>query len=150
MKRYILGMSMNKRDLASWIDNHTYQTLVAIAQLYLFPNGNRVHWRKEVWEKFSRIYTLKIGNKLPSAKFILDNSWNTHKQELGRILQYAQDKESQYEIYPDANFDEFYQIAEDYFYWLSDKLSTHKELLLSEVKEELDALGLDEIDSRIK
>lgn len=149
MKKYIFGMSMNKRELASWIDNHTYQTLVAIAQLYLFPQGNRVHWRKEVWEKFSRIYTLKSSNHLPSARFILDHSWNTHKTQLHRILQYAQDKESQYTVYPKANFDEFYQIAEDYFYWLADQLSCHREILLSEVKQELDALGLDEIDSRI-
>lgn len=148
MKRYILGMSMSRGDLADWIDNHTYQTLVALAQLYLFPSGNRVHWRKEVWEKFSRVYTLKRTNKLPSAQFILDNSWNKHKPRLARIMQYAADKEDEYTPARKTTIDEFYQIAEDYFYWLADSLSREPEVLLSEVKEELDRLGLTEIDDR--
>lgn len=148
MKRYIVGMSMKRRDLGDWIDNHTFQVIVALAQLYLFPNGNRVHWRKEVWEKFSRIYTLKNTGKLPSARFILDNSWNKHKNRISRIMQYAADKEDQYRAADSTTLDEFYQIAEDYFYWLADNLSQNNELLLSEVKEELDRLGLTEVDDR--
>lgn len=142
MKRYIVGMSMKRRDLSDWIDNHTFQVIVALAQLYLFPNGNRVHWRKEVWEKFSRMYTLKNTGRLPSAQFILDNSWNKHKSRISRIMQYAADKEDQYQAADGATLDEFYQIAEDYFYWLADMFSQNDELLLSEVKHELDRLGL--------
>ena len=149
MKRCILGMSMKRGDLGDWIDNHTFQVIVALAQLYLFPEGNRIHWRKEVWEKFSRIYTLKRSNKLPSAQFILDNSWNKYKGRIDRILQYAEDKEDNYIPIKNATVDEFYQIAEDYFYWLADSFSRNQELLLSEVKEELDRLGLTAIDDRV-
>ena len=148
MKRLILGMSMSKSDLAAWIDNHTFQTIVALAQLYLFPSGNRTHWRKEVWEKFSRIYTLKHSNKLPSAQFILQHSWNAHKNHIARIIQYAKDKEEKYSPIEGATLDEFYQVAEDYFIWLADMLSRHNEVLLQEVKDELDRLGLDEVDPR--
>lgn len=149
MKRCILGMSMKRGDLGDWIDNHTFQVIVALAQLYLFPEGNRIHWRKEVWEKFSRIYTLKRSNKLPSAQFILDNSWNKYKGRIARILQYAEDKEDSYTPIKSATVSEFYQIAEDYFYWLADSFSRNQELLLSEVKEELDRLGLTAVDSRV-
>lgn len=143
MKRYILGMSMKRTDLGDWIDNHTFQVMVALAQLYLFPHGNRVHWRKEVWEKFSRMYTLKHSSKLPKPEFILKNSWGRNKHNVTNALQYAIDKESDYEP-ASYNYDEFYQIVEDYFMWLASNLSQNETLRLADVKAELDSLGLQE------
>lgn len=70
MKIAVLGMSKSRKDLGDWIEDHTWQTMVAIAQLYAFPNGNRVHWRKEVWEKFDRMHLFRHNSKLPDAKFI--------------------------------------------------------------------------------
>lgn len=144
MKRMIVGMSMHRNELGDWIDNHTFQTMVALAQLYLFHHGNRVHWRKEVWEKFSRVYTLKGNGKLPSADFIFQNSWGRNKNNVQNALDYALDKEDQYDPQQSATFDEFYQIVEDYFLWLSDQLSRNLTLKLQDVKDELDSLGLDE------
>jgi len=144
MKQYIVGMAFRRSDLGDWIDNHTFQVMVALAQLYLFPSGNRIHWRKEVWEKFSRMYTLKKTNKLPDSDFILQNSWGRNKHNVLNALNYAIDKEDSYSprIY---TYDEFYQIVEDYFIWLASKLSKNETVRLAEVKEELDSLGLDEI-----
>ncbi len=143
MKQYIIGMSMRRTDLGDWIDHHTFQVMVALAQLYLFPQGDRIHWRKEVWEKFSRMYTLKPSAKLPSADFILKYSWGRNKHNVENALQYALDKEDEYT--PDSyTFDEFYQIVEDYFLWLASNLSHNETLRLADVKSELDSLGLDE------
>ena len=143
MKQHIMGMSMRRADLGDWIDQHTFQVMVALAQLYLFPQGNRVHWRKEVWEKFSRMYTLKHSAKLPSADFILKCSWGRNKHNVENALQYALDKEDEYT--PDSyTFDEFYQIVEDYFLWLASNLSHNETLRLADVKSELDSLGLNE------
>lgn len=144
MKRAIVGMSKKRKELAAWIEDHTFQTIVALAQLYLFPTGNRVHWRKEVWEKFSRMYPLRSSGKLPSAQFILDNSWGMNKRWAKNALQYAMDKEEDYEPRKDAQFQEFYQIVDDYFNWLADRLSQENQLSLKEVLDELDRLGLDE------
>lgn len=143
MKRYIVGMAMKRNDLGDWIDNHTFQVMVALAQLYLFPQGNRVHWRKEVWEKFSRMYTMKRANKLPSADFILQNSWERNKRNVQNALNYAIDKESSYTPVSHT-YDEFYQIVEDYFIWLASKLSVNETLRLPDVRDELDSLGLTE------
>lgn len=145
MKRMILGMSMKRKDLAAWIDNHTFPTMVALAQLYLFPYGPRVHWRKEVWEKLSKVYRLKKTNKLPDAQFILESSWGLNKHNVNNALRYAQDKEENYDVRDGATYDEFYQIVEDYFIWVADKLSQNETLDLREVKEELDSLGFDEV-----
>ena len=145
MKRLVYGMSMKKSELADWIDNHTFQVMVSLAQLYLFPSGNRVHWRKEVWEKFSRVYTLKHNRKLPSAQFILDSSWLRNSHNVQNALQYAIDKEDQYQSKADWNFDDFYLICQDYFIFVADKLSQNETLMLSDVKAELDRLGLYDI-----
>jgi hypothetical protein len=136
-------MSLSRSDLGDYIDNHTWQVMVALAQLYLFPQGNRVHWRKEVWEKFSRMYTLKKSNKLPDAKFIFEHSWGRNKHEISNALRYAQDKEDQYEAQEHATVDEFYLIVQDYFLWLADQLSQNSALALIDVKDELDRLGLE-------
>lgn len=143
MKRYIVGMALGRSDLGNWIDNHTFQVMVALAQLYIFPQGNRTHWRKEVWEKFSRMYTLKSNNKLPSADFILQHSWGRNKHNVLNALNYAIDKEDQY-THNSYNYDEFYQIVEDYFMWLASMLSKNETLRLPDVKAELDSLGLSE------
>ena len=143
MKRYIYAMSIKRSDLGDWIDNHTFQVMVALAQLYLFPSGNRIHWRKEVWEKFSRMYRLKHSNKLPDANFILQNSWGRNKHNVLNALNFAIDKEDSYTP-RSYNYEEFYQIVEDYFMWLASNLSINETLRLADVKQELDSLGLSE------
>ena len=150
MKRIIYGMSMRRKDLADWIEDHTFQVMVALAQLYLFPTGNRVHWRKEVWEKLSVMYPLKSTHKFPSADFIFEKSWEANKRYINDAMQRALDKEESYDPLPGTTYDEFYQITKDYFLWLSSMLCNCKQIPLQEVKSELDRLGLDEIDLRIQ
>ena len=69
MKIYVKAMSMQRKALIDWIDAHTFQVMVSLVQLYLYPTGYRRHWRKEVWEKFSRMYSFKHNSKLPSTEF---------------------------------------------------------------------------------
>ena len=145
MKMYISAMSMYRGDLKDWIEDHTYQVIVALGQLYLFPTGNRVHWRKEVWEKFSRMHTLKPGRKLPSAQFILDNSYGIYKSKMLSILQYVIDKESDYTPISDIDDERFRLIVQDYFLWLANYLSQYDILHKVDVLSELDGLGLTEV-----
>lgn len=137
-------MSMKRGDLGAWIDNHTFQVMVALAQLYLFPQGTRRHWRTEVWEKLSQMYKLKLNNKLPSAQFILKYSWELNKQNVSSALKYAKSKEHELKPKDSEVYGEFYQIVEDYFIWLANELSQKDKLYLPEVLEELDRLGLTE------
>lgn len=144
MKRYVHAMSMSKGDLCSWVESHTKQTILALAQLYLFPTGPRVHWREEVWSKFQEIHRLKPKNKLPSAKLILENSYEVYKDKLMNILQHAIDKESKYTPIDNIDESEFRLIVNDYFLWLANYLSQNDYLLKVDVYNRLDALGLTE------
>lgn len=148
MKVYIKAMSMSRGNLRDWIEDHTYQVIIALGQLYLFPDGNRTHWRKEVWEKFSRIHTLKPSRKLPSAKFILDNSYSLYQNKMASILQYVIDKESEYVPISSIDDERFRLIVEDYFLWLASYLSQTELLDKDDVLSELDRLGLTETYGR--
>ena len=144
MKRMIVGMSKSKSDLGSWIEDHTWPVMVALAQLYLFPYGPRVHWRKEVWEKFDRMHLFRHNNKLPDAKFILANSWNVNRSFVEDAIQYAIDKEEDYSPRDDINIHELSLIMQNYFEWVADILSKHVALQKDDVLAKLDELGLTE------
>lgn len=144
MKIYIYAMSMDRGDLRAWIESHTRQTIVALAQLYLFPTGPRVHWREEVWSKFSEIHRLKPKNKLPSAKLILDNSYQVYKNQLRNLLDHAIDKEIKYTPISNIDESEFQLIVYDYFLWLANEFSQKDYLIKADVLRKLDQLGLTE------
>ena len=145
MKVDIRGMALSQSRLGNWIDNHTFQVMVALAQLYLFPNGARKHWRTEVWEKLSRMHKLKMTNKLPSADFIFKYSFTRNLNNIANALQYAKDKEHDLNPKESEVYGDFYQIVEDYFMWLAGELSHHETLSISDVLNELDRLGLPEV-----
>lgn len=144
MKRMIVGMSKSKSDLGSWIEDHTWPVMVALTQLYLFPYGPRVHWRKEVWEKFDRMHLFRHNNKLPDAEFILANSWNVNKPFVEDAIQYAIDKEEDYSPRDDINIYELSSIMQSYFEWVASILSEHVALQKDDVLTKLDDLGLTE------
>lgn len=145
MKVYIQSMSMNRGDLREYIESHTRQVIIALAQLYLFPSGSRVHWRKEVWDKFNEMHTLKFSKKLPSAKFIMDNSYAVYINRITGLLQYAIDKEEDYTPIKSIDEEAFRVLVHDYFLWLAEKLSQNEFLNKTEVLAKLDQLGLTEV-----
>lgn len=144
MKVYVSAMSMRRGDLQDYVEAHTRQVIIALAQLYLFPSGPRVHWRKGVWEKFNEMHTLKPMKKLPSAKFILDNSFEIYKNRLVDMLQYAIDKEEKYAPIGNVDDYEFRVLVHDYFIWLANMFSSQELIRKSDVYQELDRLGLTE------
>lgn len=143
MKIYVFA-SKSRKDLGAWIEEHTFQVIVALAQLYAFHGGNRGHWRREVWSKFPEMHTFRHNNKLPDAKFILANSWDVNKKYVENALQYAIGKEYEYEPRTDISLDEFYSIAQQYFYWLAEYYTTHRAMIPKDCYSELDKLGLNE------
>ena len=145
MKLYVCGMSMSRGNLGAWIDNHTFQVMVALAQLYLFPTGTRKHWRTEVWEKLSRMHKLKMSNRLPTADFIFKHSFTKNKNNIANALQYAKDKEQNLTPRASEVYGDFYQIVEDYFLWLAGQLSQNNTIEIHSVLKELDRLGLPEV-----
>ena len=153
MKRYIrsaaqmiLGMSKSRRDLEAWIEDQTLPTMIAIAQLYVFPNGARTHWRREVWEKFHTMHLLRHNKQLPSANFILKSGWevNNRDKQLRDVVRFVIGKEDAYSPRKDIDINELTYLMEEYFEWLAWRLSKSQLIEPDEVYSELDRLGLRE------
>ena len=125
MKKYIMGMAYRRADLAAWIEDHTFPVMGTLAQLYLFPTAStQSHGTHDVWEKFHSMHVLKGSNKLPSAQFILQNSWEVNKSFVESAVNWAIGKEYQLTPRTDADLDRLTAIMAAYFDWLAHELST--------------------------
>ena len=152
MKRYIrsaisiLGMSKSRRDLEAWIEDQTFPTMIALAQLYVFPNGARTHWRREVWEKFHMMHVFRHNKQLPSAEFILSSGWKVNKsdKQVRDVIRFVIGKEVDYVPRKNIDVRELTYIMERYFEWISWQLSKSRIVEPNEVYSELDVLGLTE------
>ena len=139
----IFELAQRRRDVAAWIEDKTFPVLVALAQLYLFPDIQYVnHWRQEVWSNFNRVKFLMGRNKVPSKEFILKSGWEVNKKYVKRYLDYTLGKEYQLEPIANMDSDVFYEIAESYFDWLAEKLSEESVVSPKEVYSKLEELGL--------
>lgn len=143
MKRYIYAMSTSKSDLSAWIEDHTFPVMCALAQLYLFETAqDRNHWKKEVWSNFNQMKRLKSNNKLPSAKFIYQSSWEPNSDCVGDAVKWAINHDESLSPRDDIKLNELHTIMQEYFEWLSIKLSNSIYLDSGEVYNKLDELGL--------
>ncbi len=143
---YILAMSKSRVDLEAWIEDQTLPTMIALAQLYVFPYGARTHWRREVWEKFHIMHLFRHNKKLPDAQFILKSGWNVNNSnsKLENVIDFVISKEEAYQPRNDIDLNQFRNICEAYFKWLANELSQRDLLAPKKVYEELDRLGLTE------
>lgn len=143
MRRYIFGMSKGKKDLESWIEDHTFPTMCALAQLYLFPYFSaKNHWKQEVWSSFNSMHLLKTNNKLPSAQFIYDSSWGIDSVYAKDAINWAIAHESNLTPISDIDIDFISEVMSEYFRWLSNQLSKTKFLVPEHVYRKLEELGI--------
>lgn len=141
---YVVAMGKGRKELGSWIEDHTTQVMIALAQLYVFPHGNRVHWRKEVWEKFFEMKRFTSNNKLPDPEFIMKNSFRVHEKQIPNHVRFVKGKEEAYTPRKDIDLKQLHDIEEAYFSWLSDYLSREDFLPKEDVLNKLNELGLGE------
>lgn len=138
----VLAFAESRAEIGYIIDAHTYQVMVHLAKLYLFPGAReRNHWCHEVWVHFKGLPKLKPTNKLPDAHFIFERSWEANVDYLSDAIEDAIKDEDSLTPRSDCNAAELSAIMDQYFTWLSSKLSCGP-LHGSDVYPKLDELGL--------
>lgn len=136
-------MSTSKADLAASIESHTFPVMCAIAQLYLFPNTiYQNHWRQEVWSGLNTMDRLKGSNKLPSTEFIYKNSFEVNKNSVQDAIDWAIDHEQSLVPIDNIDVSHLTTVMDEYFQWLSEKLSYNRYLKSKDVYCKLDELNL--------
>ena len=126
----IYSSKMPRGKLKLKIKNHTRPVIITLAQLYIYhrDTDNYHHWSNEVISQFPEIDRLdgKGRGKLPSKKFILDNSWGEYKDSIKKLMSMAVIHEGQNQFYDSdraKNVDEFSKIVEEYLDFLATSLS---------------------------
>jgi hypothetical protein len=145
MKQYIRAQALTKSQIGDKIEARTCPVMEALAQLWLFPNSEETnHWKKEVWANLYSVPLQKRTHKPPRAEFILENTWELHKDEFATIVEIAEFHEDSKVADADRknNLSTLYAVMEIYFRWLAKLLSEFKIAKPSEIYQKLDELGL--------
>lgn len=142
MKRYIRCQAKPLADIGADIESKTPPVIQALIQLYLYPEATtREHWRQEVWANLHDIDLRKGSNKLPKRDFILKNTIVPNMKFIESFVASVIDKEI--EFTPKAiDYNELCGLIDNYFDWLSEKLSQTRYISCKEVYTKLESIGL--------
>ena len=146
MKRYIRAMSKGKSELGDYFETHTRPIIYHLIKLYLYPSNPAVkHWRREVANQLSASYTLRGSHKLPSADFIMKNSFDVHGRFIPTSIKCVIDQYGEPEYYTHDDFDAqdlaLAESIEQYFLWLASRLSEVQQIPYSEIYNYLENHG---------
>ena len=113
--------------------------------IYLWYDTEYVtHWKKEVYTAMSDIPKMKHNNKFPNKEVIYNNTFGVIEDvfldRFDHYIELVSLKEDKLELPHNLNPRKVKNYLEDYFIWLSDKLSTKGYVSLSEVNNEIDNL----------
>lgn len=135
MIKVIFGQGLKRADIADNLQNQTFQTMVCLTQLYLYPNSNtRHHWLVELWNKYPQVPKFSRSKKWPDKKFILRNTIYTMENfSASYFVDYVEAKEDEAATIANTNLEELESIYIDYFDWLSTKLDRNQRVTIHEV-----------------
>ena len=137
----VLAFAESRAHVGYMIDAHTYQVMVHLAKLYMFPGAQQHnHWCHEVWVQLKSVPTLKPSTKRPDWKFIFEHSWEMNVDFLKDAIEEAVSSEEELTPRADANSGELSAMMEQYFIWLSTELSKAN-VHSSDVYPKLEELG---------
>lgn len=138
----IFGFASRKSDIAAMIEENTRELIQHLIKLWVFPDAKDCnHWKQEVYNFLYRVPRLKMSNKFPSKKFILDNTIVVNKDNISALLRIViTDYKNQYE----QKKSEYSTMEEHillYFDWLAEELSTDGKVARNDVYAKLSELG---------
>ena len=140
MKKYIYAMSKSRRDVGATLEQGCDELILHLIKLRVFPAADAVfHWRQEVAEKLHRCDTFKGSHKLPSVKFILQNTYQVHESRIDRYIHIvSMDYDEDMHSY---DRDVLKQDIYDYFEWLANELSQYGRVAYQDIYNKLEELG---------
>lgn len=144
MKRYMYSMSKSKSDLGDYFESATRPIIEHLIKLYLYPDNASVnHWRREVAKFLNSSDTLKGSHKLPSAKFIVDNTFKVHQHFIPGYMKQILYLYRRHTADIDAlnHIDAITQQICKYFEWIANKLSHEAQIPFPEIYEYLETHG---------
>lgn len=124
MKKYIYSMSTSKSDLGDYFESATRPVIEHLIKLYLYPDNRSVnHWRREVAKFLNSTDTLKGSHKLPSAGFIMKNTFKVHQTSIPAYVKQIVYLYSKPDVDVNKHIDTIVYQIRKYFEWVAGRLS---------------------------
>lgn len=140
MKRYIVGMSVNKKDIQRKLFDVSLPLTEHLAKLYLFPTSDNVnHWRGEVYSFLHIVPKLRHNKKFPDARFIF-NEISAYADTCDSMMKAVESMESSESVVR-SDSKELEEMLTKYFRWIASELSSNGAVTTYAVYSELDQLG---------
>ena len=142
MEKYVYAMSKSRSELGDYFEERTRPLIEHLVKLFLYPSHRSVkHWRREVANLLNSTDTLKGSHKLPSAEFILKNSYKVHEKFIHRYIEqiiydYGEPDYDSAENYMDVK-----SAVKNYFVWVANKLSNSSIITYPEIYSYLENHG---------
>lgn len=139
MKRYVYAQAKSKADVGADLEQGVDELIMHLIKLRLYPHSTSVnHWRREVAEKLHRTDVFKRSHKLPSAEFILDNTYRVNEKFLANYLHVVVTDYGRPQSFDrSALFDDI----RDYFEWIANELSQSRSVAYGDIYQKLEKLG---------
>ena len=150
MKIYIRGseavfaMSLPKHEIAARLEETTRTLIRHLIKLQLYgdtsPSAN--HWRQEIYAILHNVSKIRGSNKLPSQKFILDNTINVNRDLIPAwtrhiVTDYSDDVDQDMQI----DVTKLEDKITDYYMWLAAELSEYGDISRTDCYNKLKELG---------
>ena len=141
MKRLIYCMSKTKKEVGSDLEENTGELIQDLIKLAFYPdNINKSKWRKEIASFLNKTSRLKGKHKLPSAQFILDNTWNIHKNRFSYYINIVTDDFGEPQNIQ-MNEKTIKENVQAYFIWIALQLSEYQYVSYQSIYHQLEHLG---------
>lgn len=137
----IFGIAESKRDIQSELRNHSGELFRHLLKLYCYPDHQSAeHWKDEIYSFLNDVALFKHNKKLPSSKFILQNTYDIWEDSTDIAVKKIM---RDYGSFPWSRVrsKDFHRMAYDYFSKLADVLSKEGSVTRQEVHEMLEESG---------
>lgn len=139
MKIYIRSFALNKREIRSDLRAAADIVIEHLIKIFLYPRlQEQNHWKQEIAAALKKVPRLKNSNKFPDASFIVDSSWMVWEDQFDRFVEVV--KEDMEENPNNSSTKKLYEAIDEYFNWISDKLSTFGAVSNKEIYNEIELL----------
>lgn len=122
MYYHISGFADSRNQIKTELRSVTKIVMNHLIKVFLYPNvQEQNHWKREIAQSLNDIAKQKGKNRFPTAKFLLQNTWEIYKDTLSTRLPVIIESIEETPINYDIN--NVYKAIHDYFNWLCDELS---------------------------
>lgn len=136
--KHIKSHLCRRKDVLHDLHFRSLQAMPYLMKIFMYPTSSSAnHWKDNAYSSINLCEHIRSRSRLPSSKAILNHTWRSISDLMEAFRRLIVVEESQYS---NIGYDRMYSMLEEYFRWLSDKLSTKGSVNRDEVYGEINSI----------